>query len=69
MKGLINTKNNDNKYFLWCHIRLLNSLKRHPERITNADINYVNDLDYKGIKFSVCEKDFSKIDKKDSILQ
>ena len=22
MKGLINFKNNDNKYFLWCHIRL-----------------------------------------------
>ena len=21
MKGLINIKNNDNKYFLWCHIR------------------------------------------------
>ena len=22
VKGLINIKNNDNKYFLWCHIRL-----------------------------------------------
>ena len=35
MKGLINIKNNDNKCFLWCHIRHLNSLKIHPERITN----------------------------------
>ena len=69
MKGLINTKNNDNKCFLWYHIRLLNSLKRHPERIANADINYVNDLDYKGIKLSVCKKDFSKIDQKNNILQ
>ena len=32
MKGLINTKNNDNKCFLWCHIRHLNPLKIHPER-------------------------------------
>ena len=23
-KGLINIKNNDNKYFLWCHVRHLN---------------------------------------------
>ena len=32
MKGLINIKNNDNKCFLWCHIRHLNPLKIHPER-------------------------------------
>ena len=37
MKGLINIKNNDNKCFLWCHIRHLNPLKTHPERITKAD--------------------------------
>ena len=34
MKGLINIKNNDNKCFLWCHIRHLNLVKSHPERIT-----------------------------------
>ena len=35
MKGLINIKKkNDNKCFLWCHIRHLNSVKSHPERIT-----------------------------------
>ena len=37
MKGLINIKNNDNKCFLWFHIRHLNPLKTHPERITKAD--------------------------------
>ena len=37
MKGLINIKNNDNKCFLWCHIRHLNLIKRHPERITKVD--------------------------------
>ena len=50
MKGLINSKNNNNKYFLWCHIRHLNPLKIHPERITKADKNMINDLNYEGIK-------------------
>ena len=37
MKGLINIKHNDNKWFLWRHIRHLNSLKIHPEKITKVD--------------------------------
>ena len=45
MKGLINIKNNDNKCFLWCHIRHLNPLKIHPERIAKADKNVVNNLE------------------------
>ena len=36
-KGLINIKNNDNKCFLWCHIRYLNPLKIHPGRMKKAD--------------------------------
>ena len=32
-KGLINMKNNDNKCLLWCHVRHLNLIKKHPERI------------------------------------
>ena len=32
-KELINIKNNDQKCFLWCHVRHINSLKEHPERI------------------------------------
>ena len=36
--------------FFWCHIRHLNPLKIHPERIAKADKNMVNDLDYKGIE-------------------
>ena len=30
--GLINIKNNDNKCFLWCHVRHLNLIKKHPKR-------------------------------------
>ena len=37
MKGLLNIKNNANKCFLGCHIRHLNLVKRHPERITKVD--------------------------------
>ena len=46
MKGLINIKNNDNKCFLWRHIRHLNLVKIHSERITKKDKNMINDLDY-----------------------
>ena len=60
MKGLINIKSNDNKCFLWCHIRLLNSLKIHPERITNVDKNMISDLDYE-------DKDYFKIERQNNI--
>ena len=56
MKDLIKIKNNDNKCFLWCHIRHLNPLKTHPERITKEDKNIINDLNYEGIKFPVSKK-------------
>ena len=44
---------------VWCHIRHLNPLKTHHQRITKADRNMVNDLDYEGFKFSVSKKDYS----------
>ena len=62
VKGLINIKNNNNKCFLRCHIRHLNPLKRHPERITIADIKMVYDLDYDGIELFVFKKDYFKIE-------
>ena len=64
MKGLINIKNNDYKCFLWCHIRHLNPLKLHPERITKADRNMVNDLDYVDIKFPVSKKIIVRLKRK-----
>ena len=67
MKGLINIKNNDNKCFLWCHIKHLNLLKMHPERITKEDKNMINDRDYKGIKFPVSKKDYYKIERQNNI--
>ena len=67
MKRLINIKNNGNKYFLWCHIRHLNLVKRHPERITKEDKNMIDDLDYEGIKFPVSKKYYCTIERQNSI--
>ena len=36
-KWLINIKNNDQKCFLWCHVRHINPVKIHPEWITRED--------------------------------
>ena len=36
-KGLINLKNEDDKCFLWCHVRHLNPQKDHPYRIKLSD--------------------------------
>ena len=66
-KGLINMKNIDQKCFLWCHVRHINPVKIHPERITREDKKLANDLNYDGIEFPVREKDFSKIETKNNI--
>ena len=47
----------------WCHIRHLNLVKMHPERITNKDRKMINDFDYEGIKFPVSEKNYCKIER------
>ena len=67
IKYLINIKNTDNKWFLWCHIRRLNSLKIHAERITKADRRMVNDLHYVDIKFFVSKEDYCRIEQKNGI--
>ena len=36
-KGLINIKNNDQKCFLWSHVRRINPVNIHPESITRED--------------------------------
>ena len=63
-KGLINIKNNDQKWFLWFHIKHTNPVKIYPERITQEDKKRANNLNYDRIGFPVREKDFSKIEKR-----
>ena len=66
-KVLIYIKNKDQKFFLWCHVKYINPLKEHQERITKEDKKLVKDLDYDEIYFLVQENNFSKIEKKNNI--
>ena len=43
-KRLINTKNKDQKCFLWCHVRHINPSKKHPERIRKIDKKLVKHI-------------------------
>ena len=61
MKGLINIQNNNNKCFLWCHVRYLNCDGSKLSRITKKDKEISQNLNYDGIKFPVSNKDFLKI--------
>ena len=36
-KRLINIKNNNQNFFLWCHVRHINPINELPERITKTD--------------------------------
>ena len=65
-KGLINIKNNDQKCFVWCHVRHINPVKTHTERITQNDKKLVNDLNYDRVP--VREKYLSKIETKNNIF-
>ena len=67
MKGLINIKNNDNKCFLWCHVRYLNLVDKNSSRISKIDKKIADTLDYSDINFPVSEKDYSKTEDKNSI--
>ena len=63
-KGLINIKNNDQKYFLWYHVRHVNPVKMHPETIMQKDKKLANDLDYDGVGFPVREKILARLKRK-----
>jgi len=62
-KDLINLQNEDNKCFLWCHVRHLKPEKVHPERIKLTDREFSKKLDYSGITFPVKLKDIDEIEK------
>ena len=61
-------QNNDQKFFLWCHVRHINPVKINPEGITRKDKELVNDLSYRKIKFPVSKETFSETKTKKSNL-
>ena len=65
-KGLINIKNNDQKCFLWCHVRHINLVKIHPERLGKPMKTFLMILIIIESNF-LCERDFSEIETKSSI--
>ena len=52
-KGLINIKNNGQKCLLGCHLRHVNPVKVHPERITQSHKKLANNLNYGGVELPV----------------
>ena len=62
-KGLINIKNNDQKFFLWFHVRHINPVKVHPEIITQENKKLVDSFIYDWVGFPVREIHFGKIEK------
>ena len=53
--------------FLWCHVRHLNPLKNHPERITQSDKEFAKKLDYNSITIPVTIKQITQIERQDNI--
>ena len=66
-KGLINIKNKNNKCFLWCHVRHLNPIDNHSNRINKKDKKVANTLDYSSINFPVSKKDYCEIENQNNI--
>ena len=60
MKGLINLKNKDYKCFMWCHVRLINPIYSHPERINKQNKKIYANLNYLDIVFPVDINDYEK---------
>ena len=52
-KVLNNIKNNNQECFLWCHVRHINPVKMHHERVTQEDKKLVNNLNYDGAEVPV----------------
>ena len=66
MKGLINIKNEDDECFRWCHLAMLHPASKDAQRVSKYKA-HVNSLDYSGVKFSVSQKDYSKIEKQNNV--
>ena len=60
-KDVINIENDDNKFFLWCHIKNLNPSRK---KITKVDRHMVNVLAYGDIKFHASKRITARLKKK-----
>ena len=60
-KGLINIKNNDKNCFLWCHVRHINPLNEHPERIKKMTKKLLKHLIMMELSFLYKKKILTKL--------
>ena len=60
-------QNNDNKCFLWCHVRHLNLVNSHATRISKEDKRIADTLDYSNVTFPVSGKDYGVIEDQNGI--
>ena len=67
MKGLINIVNNDEKCFLWCHVRHLNPQGDHSNRVKKEDRVVAEQLNYRGIRFPVEISQVERVEKQNEI--
>ena len=61
-KAIINPKNEDNKFFLWCVLRALNPKDGNPERLDKKLKEKENTLIMDGIEYPVSLKDIDKFE-------
>ena len=67
-KVLINIKNNNQKGFLWCHIRHINLVQIHPQRIRQKDKQMINILIIKELNFLCQRKILVKLKQKTKLV-
>ena len=67
MKGLVNVKNEDDKCFLWCHVRHLRPQEHNPNRVKKEDRIRAAQLNYGGIKFPVEISQVGRVEKQNEI--
>ena len=60
-KGLINTKNKDEKCILWCHVRHINPSKKHSGRIKKTDKKLLKNLIVMELSFPCKKKILAKL--------
>ena len=65
-KGLVNVKNEDDKCFLWCHVRHPRPQEHNPNRV-KEDTIMAAQLNYRGIKFPVEISQVGRVEKQNEI--
>ena len=67
-KAIINVKNKDNKCFLWCVLRALNSKADNAERVDKELKTKENTLNMEGIEYPVSLKDLNEFEQQNSTI-